>query len=58
MARAHDVIFVKDLKPLMTKPLNELMSSHIKKIMQACFLPSSYICVKVFSLIFCYLFVL
>ncbi|XP_050247560.1 uncharacterized protein LOC126695008 [Quercus robur] len=34
IAKAHDAISVKDLKPLTTKPLNELMYSHIHKIMQ------------------------
>ena len=47
----HDAIFIKDLKPSMTKPSNELMSSHDQKIMQVCFLPSSYICMKVFPVI-------
>ena len=51
MAKAHNVISVEDLKPLMTKPSNELMLSHIQKIMQVCFLPSSYICMKVSPLI-------
>ena len=33
IAKAHDAISVEELKPLMTKPSNELMLSHIQKIM-------------------------
>lgn len=51
MTKAYNAISIKDLKPLMTKPLNELMLSHIQKIMQVCFLPLSYICMKVSPLI-------
>jgi len=29
MGKAHEVIFVDDLKPLTSKPSNELMSSYI-----------------------------
>ena len=47
MAKAHDASFVKNLKPLMTKPSNELMYSHVHKIMQVCFLPLSYSCANV-----------
>ena len=42
MAKAHNAISVKDLKPVTTKPSNELMYSHVQKIMQVCFLPLSY----------------
>ena len=51
MARAYNAVSIEDLKPLMTKPLNKLMSSHVQKIMQVCFLPLSYICMTVFPLI-------
>nr|POF23881.1 hypothetical protein CFP56_23701 [Quercus suber] len=34
MQKAHDVIFVEDLEPLMGKPSSEVMSSHVRKLMQ------------------------
>lgn len=33
MVRPRYAVFVEDLKPLTTRPSNELMSSHIQKIM-------------------------
>ena len=36
--KAHDVISMEDLEPLMGKPSFELMSSHVYKLMQVCVL--------------------
>ena len=36
VTKAHDAIFVEDLKPLMTKLSTKLVSSHVHKAMQVC----------------------